>query len=244
MEDFDYSLEKLSLLGEDLRRRMYMYVREQAKPVSRDEVARAMGVSRKLVAFHLDKLAEEGLLEYHYQRPPGRSGPGAGRPAKLYRPSEIELEVSIPERRYDLVGRLLVDSIRNESPKDGPREHAFETAREAGMSLGEKVRREERLRPPGAERALAVASQVLSDHGFEPARQGDEVILRNCPFHELSRHAPDLVCGMNQAFIEGLIRGLGNETVDAALEPEPGQCCVKLRRRSASAEGESKSSAG
>ena len=231
MKLFESAVEKLSVLGEDLRRRMYLYVREQTKPVSRDEVAQAVGVSRKLAAFHLDKLAEEGLLSYQYQRPPGRSGPGAGRPAKVYRPSDVQLEVSIPERNYDLVGRLLVDAIRTESPSDEPRAHAFETAREAGMNLGEKVRREERLRPPGNERTLAVASNVLSDHGFEPARKGDEVILRNCPFHELSRYAPDVVCGMNQAFIEGLLRGLGNETVDAALEPKPGQCCVTLRAR-------------
>jgi predicted ArsR family transcriptional regulator len=222
----------LSVLRDELRRRIYLYVREQTGPVTREDVARALGLSRKLAAFHLDKLAEEGLLSYEYKRPPGRSGPGAGRPAKQYRPSDTELEVSVPQRRYDLLGRLLVDAVQSEAPGDKPRLHAFDTARKAGLRLGERVRQDRGLRPPGPDRTLAVAAEVLSDHGFEPSRVGDELILilRNCPFHALSRYAPELVCCMNQAFIDGLIHGLGNKNVDAALEPKPGQCCVTLRR--------------
>jgi predicted ArsR family transcriptional regulator len=230
MKRLQEDIGSLALLGDDQRRRMYIYVREQARPVSREDVARALGVSRKLAAFHLDKLAEQGLLTFHYERPAGRSGPGAGRPAKRYATSDIELEVSIPERRYDLMGRLLVDAVKTESSGDSPRIHAFETARTAGFSLGERVRVERQLRPPGADRALAVAAEVLSDYGFVAHRNADEVTLRNCPFHALSRYAPEIVCGMNQAFIEGLVRGLGNETVEAALQPKPGQCCVTLRR--------------
>lgn len=231
MKRFERSIGPLAALGDDLRRRMYLYVRAQGRPVSREEVAGAVGVSRKLAAFHLDKLVEHGVLTYHYERPPGRTGPGAGRPAKVYRPSEMELEVSIPERRYDLMGTLLVDAIQTGSPDDRSSVgHALATAREAGLRLGESVRRERRLRPPVAERTLAVAQEVLEEHGFEPYRQGQELRLRNCPFHALSRYAPDLVCAMNHAFIEGLVRGIGNETVDVALEPKPGQCCVTLRR--------------
>ncbi len=230
MKKLEEDIGHLSVLSDELRRRMYLYVREQAGPVTREDVARALGLSRKLAAFHLDKLAEEGLLEYQYKRPPGRSGPGAGRPAKQYRVSDMELEVSLPERRYDLVGRLLVDAVQSEAPGDKARLHAFDTPRKAGLELGEKERQERRLRPPGPDRTLAVAADVLSDHGFEPSRVGDELVLRNCPFHALSRYAPELVCCMNQAFIDGLVRGLGNNNVDVALEPKPGQCCVTLRR--------------
>jgi predicted ArsR family transcriptional regulator len=230
MGKFDKDVATLAVLGEDLRRRIYLYIREQKTPVSREQVADALGLSRKLAAFHLDKLAAHGLLDYHYERPPGRSGPGAGRPAKRYRPSRREIDVTIPERRYDLAGRLLVDSLRTQSPADEPIDHALATAKKAGEAMGEQARQERRLRPPGADRTLAVAAEVLSEQGFEPSRQGDEVVLRNCPFHELSQHAPQLICGMNQAFIEGLVRGLGNDSVQASLEPEPGRCCVKLRR--------------
>jgi predicted ArsR family transcriptional regulator len=237
VQRFERAIGPLTALGDDLRRRMYLYVRGQERPVSREEVAGAVGVSRKLAAFHLDKLAEKGLLTYEYERPPGRTGPGAGRPAKVYRPSEMQLEVSIPERRYDLLGRLLVDAIRPSSYDGSPADHAVAIAREAGLRLGESVRRERQLHRPGAKRTLAVVEEVLEEHGFQPYRQGQELRLRNCPFQALSRHAPDLVCRMNEAFIEGLVRGIGNETVTVVLEPKPGQCCVKLRySRSGTAE--------
>jgi predicted ArsR family transcriptional regulator len=237
MSPFEQSIGPLAALSDDLRRRLYLHVRNQAHSVSREEAAGAVGISRKLAAFHLDKLVEQGLLVYDYQRPPGRSGPGAGRPAKVYRPSDVEIEVSIPERRYDLMGTLLADAIRTESPAMPPVAHAVATAREAGRSLGEAVRQQRRLRPPGAERALAVAADVLEAHGFEPYRERGELRLRNCPFHALSRHAPELVCAMNHAFIDGLVRGIGNESLEVALEPKPGQCCVTLRGAARGSQG-------
>lgn len=232
MEPVERDLGRLAALGDELRRRMYLYVRRQPVPVSRDDVAEAVGTSRKLAAFHLDKLADHGLLKFHYKRPPGRSGPGAGRPAKMYEPSNLEVQVSIPERRYDLVGAILIDAIQTESPEEPAQERAVATAAEAGRQVGEDVRRERRLRPPGPERTLAVTEDVLTEYGFEPVRDGDEIRLRNCPFHSLACRAPDLVCGLNRSFIGGLVRGLGNETVEAALEPEPGRCCVVVRRPS------------
>lgn len=207
---------------------MYLFARRQLDGVNRVEVAKEFGVSPKLAAFHLDKLAGEGLLSFRYARPPGRTGPGAGRPAKIYKASEVEVEVSLPERRYDLVGNLLADAI---TAGGGPAvERAKSVAFEAGLALGKKAREKRRLRPPGAERAMAVASEVLEEYGFEPARTETEVSLKNCPFHALAQHAPGLVCQMNQGFVDGLMRGLGNETVQVHLEPTEGQCCVRLRR--------------
>jgi predicted ArsR family transcriptional regulator len=219
-----------AVLEDDLRRRLYLFVRSARRPVSREEAAAAAGISRKLAAFHLDKLVERGLLRFEYGRPPGRGGgPGAGRTSKLYEPSEVQVEISVPERHYDFVGGLLVRAIRDEGPGESAREAAARVAREEGRSLGEKTRRELRLRPPGRERALSVTEDVLRDSGYEPYRQEDGAIrLYNCPFHVLARQAPNLVCAMNHAFIDGLVRGLGNETVEVALEPTPGECCVVL----------------
>lgn len=228
MKNLETDVKRLSTLDDDLRRSMYLFARRQLDGVNRVEVAKEFGVSPKLAAFHLDKLADEGLLSFHYARPPGRSGPGAGRPAKIYRASEAEIEVSLPERRYDLVGNLLVDTIT--AGGDGASERARTVAYDAGLALGKKVREERRLRPPGAERAMAVATEVLEEYGFEPSRTDNEVSLKNCPFHALAQHAPTLVCHMNQAFVDGLMRGLGNETVQVHLQPTPGQCCVRLRR--------------
>lgn len=51
--------------------------------MSRAEAADAVGVARTLAAFHLGKLVDAGLLEVAHRRLTGRSGPGAGRPAKV-----------------------------------------------------------------------------------------------------------------------------------------------------------------
>jgi predicted ArsR family transcriptional regulator len=220
----------IGALEDQARRRMYLFIRDQGHPVSRDEAAREAGISRKLAAFHLDKLVERGLLKAHYARPSGRGGPGAGRPSKLYEPAEGEVSVSLPERRYDFVGRILVDAIASQSPEESSSEAARRVGREAGEALGRDLRRAGHLRPAGPERAVSAARGALRELGFEP-NEGPrgELTLRNCPFHALAQRAPALVCGLNQAFVDGLLRGLGNDTVEAVLEPQPGQCCVKLR---------------
>src|SRR5687768_9864764 len=69
--------------------------------LGRDETAEALAVARSVAAFHLDKLVEAGLADVRFERLTGRSGPGAGRTAKLYRRSGNEMGVSLPERRYD-----------------------------------------------------------------------------------------------------------------------------------------------
>ena len=198
--------------------------------MTRDVAAEAAGISRSLAAFHLDKLVDRGLLKFEYARPEGRSGPGAGRPSKVYEPSDVEVEVSIPERHYDVIGKLLVDSILAEPGQKARVGAAAKVAAGEGLRIGEQIRAENRIRPPGTERALATAADILRDRGYEPYPTEDGSLrLRSCPYHVVARHAPELVCGMNRAFIEGIIRGIGNQSLEVALEPTPGQCCVVLR---------------
>jgi predicted ArsR family transcriptional regulator len=225
------ALDEVAALADPTRRRIFAMVRGAREPLSREEVARAVGISRKLAAFHLEKLLDQGLLRSHYARPPGRSGPGAGRTAKYYGPADREIRVSIPERRYDLAGELLVNAVLDERPGETAAEAAHRVARERGIDLGEQERSRRRLGRVGPERALTVAGEVLDDLGFEPHGDGaGTVVLANCPFHRLAKSAPGLVCGMNQAFIAGMLEGIGTERVEAALTREPGMCCVTLRR--------------
>lgn len=227
----DVGAEAVAALADRLRRTLYLFIRGAGRPVTREEAAKASGISRKLAAFHLDKLVDAGLLATHYARPPGRSGPGAGRTAKYYEPSAIEVDLSIPERRYDLLGRLLVEAVRSERRGEKGRDAAVRVAQAAGTEVGESVRREARLRRLGPERTLAVAAEVLERYGYEPFETADgDLKLRNCPFHALAKDAPDLVCEMNRSYLDGLIRGLGNETVTAELTRVPGECCVTLQR--------------
>ena len=230
MEELAKGIAPLAALEDELPRRIYLFIRRGRRAVSREEVAAEVGISRRLAAFHLERLLERGLLKAGYARPPGRSGPGAGRSAKYYEPSELHVEVSLPGRRYDLAGQLLLNALKTQAPGETPAASAQRAAREKGHALGEEVRRDRKLRPPGPERTLGVAEDVLEDFGFEPYRdEADVVALRNCPFHNLAQEAPELMCGMNQAFIDGFLRGLGNDTVESVLACKPGDCCVTLR---------------
>ena len=228
MDRFEDALEALGTLADDNRRMMYLFIREQGRPVGRDEAAKSIGISRKLAAFHLDKLVEKRLLKAHYMRLSTKRGPGAGRPSKVYEPAESELAVSIPSRSYDFAAGILIDAMLRPGSW---RTTVPQTAREEGFQLGRKVRTDRRLRSPGDKRTLELSQEILYDRGYEPYRdhRGD-VRLRNCPFHELARQSVQIVCGLNRAFIDGFIEGLGNESVTAVLDPQPGQCCVRLER--------------
>lgn len=220
----------IAALDDPLRRRIYEFVRDSGRAVNRLEVAAHAGISSKLAGFHLDLLEGRGLLITYYTRPPGRAGRGAGRSAKYYEPSDVEINVSVPERRYDLAGRLLVKAIDTQSRGESAADAARRVAGETGRELGAEVRRELGLRRVGPERALSTAADALRRYGFEPYRSAPgEVSLRNCPFHALAKQSPALVCGMNRDLIEGLVQGLGNTTVQAVLQPHDEDCCVKLR---------------
>ena len=219
----------VAALDDDLRRRMYLEVRNRRRPVSREEIADAVGVSRKLAAFHLDKLVDRGLLVTSYARPPGRGGRGAGRSAKYYEPSNRELDVSIPERNYDLMGTILVRAIDSQQPGEPTAATAGRVAHEIGEELGRTEREHRRLPRPGPERAMSVAAEVLSGCGYEPYTEDGTVRLRNCPFHSLAEQSRDLVCGLNRELVHGIVSGLGNDTLDVTLSPSAHECCVQLR---------------
>jgi predicted ArsR family transcriptional regulator len=221
--------EALGALEDELRQRLYLFARSQGRPVNRDEAASAAGVSRKLAAFHLDKLVDRGLLTSSYARPPGRGGPGAGRSAKYYEPSDRQIEVTIPERRYDLVGSVLLRAIRSQDEDETGEDAARRAAADAGLEIGRAERQRLGIAPPGPERAMAVAMRVLEETGFEPYRDDRGCVrLRSCPFHELAEQGRDLVCDMNEHLVEGIVRGLGNDTLGVVLDPVPGECCVRL----------------
>src|SRR3989442_8521645 len=217
--DVAAQISAMAALTEPIRRALYAYVLERPGPVGRDEAAQAVGITRELAAFHLDKLLEEGLLEVEYRRISGRSGPGAGRPAKLYRPSGRQVQVTLPERRYDLAADLLAQAI--EAPGGDPARALDQVARQFGETLGAQARRHLGRRP-SASRLLETACEVLREQGFEPIRTDAEIRLRNCPFDTLAKDHTQLVCGMNLALAEGLLAGLEAEGVDVRLDPQPG----------------------
>jgi predicted ArsR family transcriptional regulator len=221
-EDRSAQVAAVAALAEPTRRRLYEYVVRAPRPVSRDDVAASMGVPRPTTAFHLDRLVAEGLLDVHYERQTGRTGPGAGRPAKLYRRSEASVAVSLPQRRYDLAGELLASAVAD-ADRSGERPGAAleRAARRRGRALGEAART---VGQGGRDAVL----RALEEQGFEPRLEGSDVVLANCPFHTLAREHTELVCGMNLHLLEGVLEGVSASGLTARLQPEPGSCCVRL----------------
>lgn len=210
----------VAVLDDPVRRRLYDYVAMQPHAVSRNEAAQAIGIQRTLAAFHLDRLAEAGLLDVTFRRLDGRSGPGAGRPAKLYQRAATEHQVSVPPRNYRSAAELLAEVV----DITGAEPQLQRSARRRGAAAGRAARRRD---PAAAETDLVAGA--LTAQGYEPYRDGAGIRLRNCPFHVLADRYPPLICGMNLALLEGLLEGAAVSALNAELDPRPGDCCVVVR---------------
>lgn len=220
MEDFGSAATRIGALADDSRRALYEYVVAQPRPVSRAEAAGATGVALANVSFHLDRLADEGLLEVEYRRLTGRTGPGAGRPSKLYRRATAEVDVSLPPRRYDVVGDILAESV-SRAQRGEPLDDALaDTAMERGRRLAAS-------RVRGGSASVSDLVGMLRDRGYEAGLDGDVIRLANCPFQHLAEAHTELICGLNLSYVQGMAIGLGLTTVDVRLEPHTGYCCVR-----------------
>jgi predicted ArsR family transcriptional regulator len=220
-------LERLSALNDPVRRALYFFVAARSGEVSRDQAARGVRVARALAAFHLDKLVRHGLLETSYRRLGKRRGPGAGRPAKLYRRSGLQLQVSLPAREYELAARLFADVIAAAPRSIGARVGA--TARSFGTSIGREARQRTGQRT-GRKGSPQRIEDVLGELGYEPFHAPDgQIRLRNCPFDTLAREHRALVCDANLHLMRGLVAGFGLAGISPRQELRPGQCCVAFR---------------
>ncbi|TYB41441.1 helix-turn-helix transcriptional regulator [Actinomadura chibensis] len=208
MED----IEAVALLQDPVRRRLYEFVAARGREVGRGEAAEAAGVTRTLAAFHLDRLVEAGLLEAGSRRLSGRSGPGAGRPAKVYRRAAGERGVSVPARDYRTAAGLLAEAAE----AAGLDREVQDAARRRGRAL---------RGPAESCGGLDDLADLLRSRGYEPVVDDGEGVLRmrNCPFHAVAEMFPPLVCGMNLALLEGLTEG---SAVRVRMDPRPGWCCV------------------
>lgn len=225
-------LAAISSLGEPTRRAVYDCVARHGGWVSRDAAADAVGLERGTVAHHLDRLCSDGLLEVDYQRLSGRQGPGAGRPAKLYRRSAREFDVALPPRDYELAGRILAQAADIARGEATDIDSALERAcNDEGRAMARHIR--EGLTGlagrKSATRRRAVVDAVIR-LGYEPdVREDGTVVLRNCPFHQLAAQHTELVCGMNHRLLNAVVEEVGQNGLRALLDPEEGLCCVKLQ---------------
>lgn len=220
----------VAAISEPVRRELYRFVTSSAEPVSREQAASGVDVPVHVARFHLDKLVDAGLLEVGFRRLGERPGRGGGRPSKLYRRSAREFEVSLPERHYDLLGRILANAAV-ESTHDG----MPVVAAAARLARGEGRRHGEAFaasRPSGSDELTRLAT-ALTDGGYEPRLEQGTLLLDNCPFHRVARDQPELVCGLNLEYVSGIVDGLGCRGLATALDPRPGHCCVSATARDA-----------
>ena len=228
----DSSLEALSALAEPTRRALYEFIASQDGWVSRDQAADAVGLERGNVAHHLDRLAADGLLDVDYQRRSGRQGPGAGRPAKLYRRARREFDVALPPRDYALAGQLLADAVERARSTGADLDVALDRAAAAeGRRIGDEIDAQLRANATHTrEDREQVVLDALAEHGYEPqAEANGTVVLRNCPFHQLARQHTSLICGLNLCMLTAALDHIGDVGLTPQLEPEEDRCCVKLR---------------
>jgi predicted ArsR family transcriptional regulator len=226
MDDaFGHRVTKLGALADPVRRALYRFIADQPGSVSREQAADGIDVPRHTAKFHLDRLVDEGLLVTEFKRLTGRTGPGAGRPAKLYRRSPEEVAVSLPSRRYDLAGDVLADAVERSLGGTAMDVAIREAATDAGTRAAEAAGT-----PDPTTSELDRVAGVLAPFGYEPRVDGD-LLLKNCPFDRLATDHTDLVCGMNLAFVDAVADGLGCTAVRPELDPDPRRCCVRVRER-------------
>lgn len=245
----DRRIAGIAALDQPLRRDLYRLLSHAGRWMGRDEAAKELNISRSVAAFHLDKMVESGILETHFARVSGRSGPGAGRPSKLYSPTESEVSASVPDRRYDLAGSLLAAAVTESASSGSPVEECLRSVAYAAgsetavhdtngdMSAGESSQSERLMNllsnqgyePQVVSGASAVGNGDDESGGSDDSGACDEIALANCPFHRLAEDHRELVCGMNFDYLSGVLDGLGApDTMAARLQPEPGYCCVRI----------------
>ena len=204
-------VDRIGVLSEPVRRRLYELVARSGSPVDRDTAAEQVGIGRPLAAFHLDRLVRAGLLDVEFRRRTGRTGPGAGRPAKFYvRPADQEISVDLPPRSYDVAAEILATGVERAGRA---RASVMEVARERGQAMA-----------AGASRGLL---PMLESEGYEPFLDDDGVVrLRNCPFHALVDEHRELTCAMNHALLDGATTAVADSGFRAISDPREGLCCV------------------
>jgi predicted ArsR family transcriptional regulator len=204
----------LAALQDPADRALFDLAAGAVEAIGRDEAAEALGLPRATAAFRLDRLVDRGLLAVEYRRRTGRSGPGAGRPAKLYRLVVDEVAASVPERHYDLAAEILSAAV--------------EQAVDDAVPVGEAVVAVATARGTAIGRQAASLDAALEDGGYSPEADGDEVRLTSCPFHRLARRHTATICGINHALLRGVLAGTGGDPDRAALVPDPAGCCVRI----------------
>jgi len=207
-------LQPLDAVGTPALRAALLYVRGRSAPVSAEELAAAQGVHANVARSRLDRLVEAGLLLSHFERRTGRTGPGAGRPAKIYAPAPETTAVEFPERNFADLVALLVDEL--------PPRARTKRLREVGAGFARRLLERTPVKPVrDLRRGLERVCQALGELGFQATVEevdGHRAVLSTpiCPLRPLVVAHPELVevdRGMWCGLVEAGVAGARAETV-------------------------------
>ena len=221
--DRDHELS--AVLADETRYRIYRAIAERPHDdVTVADVAQQFDLHPNVARMHLAKLEQAGFLRTDFRR-----SSGGGRPAKLYRLSELVVSFGFPPRRYELLSRLALQALA----AGGSREDALRVCREAGAAEGRRVLAVEGKAPGDGPAAAELVRRIADEQGLLPEvtwrARSLRVVVNNCAFREVSGGDPDLVCAMHRAFLQGVLEvvttGLG------ALRVEPGDCRISCGDR-------------
>jgi predicted ArsR family transcriptional regulator len=184
-------MDHLAAVGDPELREALLFARGQARPVTADELAEEKGLHRNVARSRLERLVEAGLLAVAYERRTGRSGPGAGRPAKTYSVVPQLAKIEFPADQHESLAGLLVDALVARGGE--------EPLREVGVNFGRELARTARLRPAknletGFERVCAAVRRLGYQASLEHADDHGAVIATpTCPLRPLVRACPEAV---------------------------------------------------
>ena len=211
--DRDHELS--AVLADDTRYHIYRWIAEQpGEDVTVADVAAAFDLHPNVARMHLAKLEQAGFLTTGFRR-----AAGGGRPAKLYRLSDLVVTFGFPPRRYELLSRLALDALA----AGGTRDDALRVCREAGAAEGRRALAGDTEAPRDRAAAASLVATIAEEQGLLPEvawrNGGLSIVVNNCSFRELSGADPDLVCAMHRAFLEGILEvataGLGRLHIDS-----------------------------
>jgi predicted ArsR family transcriptional regulator len=205
-------MHRLDAVGDHELRETLLFARAQTAPVTADQVASGQGIHRNVARGRLERLAEAGLLIASFERRTGRSGPGAGRPAKTYRVAPELTAIEFPERRYESLVGLMVDAL----PEQGRRSRL----RDVGSTFGQDLARKAHLRPAKAFRtALDHVCAALGGLGYqasiaEVSGKSAVITTPTCPLRPLVRAHPALAELDRGMWVALLARALAGTDAD------------------------------
>lgn len=212
-------------LGDPTRRAIYVAIRESPEPMTTSRVAELFELHPNVARHHLEKLASDGWLIVSQRRASGKSGPGAGRPAKTYEASKREVSIHFSPRRYELLVELLMRVLERVAPQDVSRV-AQEVGREYGKELAAEIGAPNDSGYAESVQAVAVAMTGLG-FSMDPDVDGQRLLTSHCPFGEAATDHPDVVCSLDRGIVTGLVGALGT-SCDPVLIPhqQPDDDCI------------------